>query len=76
MSTTEAPREALSGRDAAIAMRRMVNDAIAELATRLDDDEREVFEFVCECGDLRCRAMKRMTLSEFWATGPGLVSGH
>ena len=63
------------GRDAAVSMRRLVNDKIAEVATRLDGDG-AVFEFTCECGDLKCREMKKMTLAEFAAMAPGLVVGH
>jgi hypothetical protein len=63
-------------RDVVIASRRTVNDAIAEAATRFNLDEGNLFEFLCECGDRHCRAMTKVTLCEFWATGSGLVVSH
>jgi hypothetical protein len=62
--------------DLVSASRRTVNDAIAEAATRFTLDDGNLFEFLCECGDPHCGAMIKMTLTEFWGTGSGLVVGH
>ena len=59
--------------DVVVASRRTVNDAIAHAASRFNLDEGNLVEFLCECGDLRCRQMIKMTLTEFWATGADCV---
>lgn len=48
---------------------REVNERIAEVAVRLlvPTDERNLVEFVCECGDLACRGQFEMTLAEYAA---------
>lgn len=63
------------GRTGAVSIRRLVNDEILKAATPLDDGA-GVFEFICECGDLNCQGMVKMTLAEYWATTPGSVAGH
>lgn len=62
-------------RRAAVSVRRRVNDEILNAATRLDDGSM-LFEFVCECGDLKCRHWARMTLADYRATSPGSVVSH
>jgi hypothetical protein len=42
---------------------REVNDAIRGLAAA--DTGEEIWEFFCECDDLACRALIRLTLREF-----------
>lgn len=64
-----------SGRTGAVSIRRLVNDEILKAATPLDDGA-GVFEFICECGDLNCQSMVKMTLAEYLATTPGSVAGH
>ncbi len=64
-----------TARNAATAVRRLVNDEILEISTRLDDGS-AMFEFICECGDLRCRAFAKMTLADYRASTPGSVVGH
>jgi hypothetical protein len=59
----------------AIFVRRYVNDEIAEVASRFDANDGSEFEFVCECGDLLCRGLVKMTLAEYRASGPGSVVG-
>ena len=67
--TTQAPL-----RDVAVLeVRRLINDHIAEVAIRLDDRLGEPFDFVCECGDLRCGAFVSMTIVRYQATSPGDV---
>jgi hypothetical protein len=64
-------------RASAVAVRRLVNDAIRETANDLQlrsGDER--FEFVCECGDLRCRRHVTLVLADYDATEPGSVTAH
>jgi hypothetical protein len=64
-----------TARNAPPAVRRLVNDEILEISTRLDDGS-AMFEFICECGDLRCRAFAKMTLADYRASTPGSVVGH
>jgi hypothetical protein len=42
---------------------------------RLDDGS-SMFEFVCECGDLKCRTLVEMTLADYRRSTPGSVVGH
>ena len=64
-----------TGRDAATSVRRLVNDEILSAASRFDDGT-AVFEFVCECGYLKCRDLVKMTLADYRATKPGAVVAH
>lgn len=64
------------GHAAVVDVRRVINDHIAEVATRLDDTLGEPFDFMCECGDLRCPEFVRMTLDEFRQTVAGDVRAH
>lgn len=76
MITTAYPGRGESGTGAATSVRRLVNDEIARVAARLDGDDGSVFDFLCECGDLRCRGIARMTLADYRASSPGSVVGH
>ena len=76
MTTTAYPGRGESGTAAATSVRRLVNDEIARVAARLDGDDGSVFDFLCECGDLRCRGIVQMTLSDYRASGAGSVIGH
>jgi hypothetical protein len=71
MTSTMHPASA-AGRDAATAVRRVVNDEILHAAERFHD-EAALFEFVCECGYLKCRDFVKLTLAEYRATTPGTV---
>jgi hypothetical protein len=64
-----------TGRDAASSVRRLVNDEILNAASRYDD-ETAVFVFVCECGNLKCRDLVKMTQADYRATKPGTVVAH
>lgn len=75
MTTTEISPDAY-GRSAATSVRRFANDSVAEIAERLDDGDGSAFEFICECGDLGCREMVAMTLTEYRTRKPGSVVGH
>ncbi len=75
MSYTGFPPNVSYRRAAAISVRR-VNDEILKTATRFDDSEGSMFEFLCECGDLRCHRYVAMTLAEYRATTPGSVLAH
>lgn len=57
-------------------LRRFVNEQIRERAERLQSDPSTTFEFVCECGDLRCRQSVRMTLCRYDRSRLGSVLGH
>lgn len=63
-------------RRGAASIRRFVNDSIAEDAVRTGSPSGWVIEFVCECGDLRCRTPVGLTLAEYAATSRGVVAGH
>jgi hypothetical protein len=58
-----------------VTIRRKVNDQIAVVATRLDPSSDGEFQFVCECGDLRCREVIALTLAAYAASSPGSVLG-
>ena len=64
------------GAAAATSVRRLVNDEILNAATRLDPEGNSMFEFLCECGDLNCHGIVRMTLAEYATTEPGSVRVH
>lgn len=76
MSTTAYPPSGEHGSDAAIVVRRFVNDEIAAAARKFDGGDRTVFEFMCECGDLDCRALIALTLAEYDVSAPGAVVAH
>jgi hypothetical protein len=63
------------GIEAAVSIRRFVNDEVARVGSRFDWNGRE-YEFVCECGDLSCDGSVKMTLSDYRASRPGSVVGH
>ena len=72
MTATGLPSNA---RAAAVSVRRLVNDEILDAATRFGDGS-TLFEFVCECGDLKCRVFVSMTLADYRESTPGSVVGH
>ena len=76
MSTTAYPPNGASQRRAAVAIRRFVNDEIASRASRFDRDDGDAFAFVCECGDLACKGIVKMTLVTYGSSAPGSVVGH
>ena len=77
MSSTAFPQSWAYGVGAAISVRRFANDEIARVGSSLDDlDEGHRFEFLCECGDLSCTRLVRMTVAEYRASAPGSVVGH
>lgn len=54
------------GQAAATSARRLVNDQIAYVAaSTFGDDPTSVYEFLCECGDLRCRGQVALTLQQY-----------
>jgi hypothetical protein len=54
-----------------------VNDHIAHAGERMDaDQETELYEFMCECGDLHCDGKVTLTPAEFRETVPGWVRAH
>ncbi|MBA3841928.1 MAG: hypothetical protein H0X39_04805 [Actinobacteria bacterium] len=52
-----------------------MNDEIASVAARWGDEGAE-FEFICECGELRCGRFLKLTLADYRASAPGSVIGH
>lgn len=69
-------RERSLRHDAAIGVRRLANDSIAERAAAFHDAPDALVEFVCECGDLACQDAVTLTLAEYRATTPGSLVGH
>ena len=62
-------------------IRRVVNDQIAEIArTNIGTIREERWEFLCECGNPRCRRHVRLTVEEFRAAraseDPVVVAAH
>jgi len=76
MATTGYPPNEAPGSRAAVGIRRFANDKIAEAAASFLPNDGTWFEFLCECGDLSCRALVQMTLGEYQASSPGSVSAH
>jgi hypothetical protein len=74
-ATSHAQSES-SHRDAAVRIRRYVNDEIAERASGFRGQGSSRFEFVCECGDLSCTARVEATLAEYRASERGSIVGH
>ncbi len=68
--------EARPGHDAAVSVRRFVNEEIAQVANGFDADEGNLFEFVCECGDLSCNCYVDMTVAAYRGCAPGSVVAH
>jgi hypothetical protein len=62
--------------DAAVSIRRLVNTSIYDTAKRLDGAGDTRFDFVCECGDLRCTRIVTLTLAEYEQRRPGTVVEH
>lgn len=62
----------VGGREAAARVRRLVNEEIARLAaTRYGGEDGCLFEFLCECGDLRCPQRISLTLDGFREAAEG-----
>jgi hypothetical protein len=76
LTTTSRCSTDARGREAAVAIRRYVNDEIAATAIRFAANDTSEFEFVCECGDLACTAFVTMTLAEYQQSEPGSVGAH
>ena len=75
MSVSGFPTRTLYGATAAVSLRRLVNDEILYTASRFDEGS-TAFEFLCECGDLRCREYVKMTRAAYAKTAAGSVVGH
>ena len=59
------------GYDEAVAARRLMNDSIASSAERLGEDR--LFEFFCECAELGCKKVARLTVEQFRLCRSGAV---
>lgn len=62
MEIKEAPA---NGREDVAATRRLINDSIAKGAASLDREGAMLFEFFCECGDLTCDEVVRLTVAQY-----------
>ena len=76
MTATGYPLTASPGEFGAISIRRTVNDEIARMGATFHAAITGGFEFVCECGDLRCKRIVNMTLADYAKTRPGSVVSH
>jgi len=54
-------------------VRRFVNDSIRKLAVQ---NGMPSFDFVCECGDLRCREFVTLSIEEYDSSWPGSLLAH
>ena len=74
----EAPSSADEVADAAVRrIRRYVNSELFEAAQRRAVDGARQYEFMCECGRLRCRERVTMPLASFDpGSPPGAVVAH
>jgi hypothetical protein len=70
-STSDSPSN-----NAAVSMRRSINNRIAEAAMRFDLDHEGEFEFICECGEFSCDRRITMTLAKYRDCSPGSVLAH
>ncbi|HEY1514519.1 MAG TPA: hypothetical protein VGF66_12285 [Gaiellaceae bacterium] len=62
--------------DSATDLRRFANNSIRDVAVRREREASTVYEFLCECGDLRCRGLVELTLGDYSARPPGSVRAH
>lgn len=59
-----------------VSLRRAVNDEIARVAASFLVEDTEWFEFLCECGDFRCRGKVKLMLADYAKLSAGEVVGH
>jgi hypothetical protein len=76
MSATGYPANDRGSTAATIRLQRTVNDEIARVAAPFDPEIGRRFEFVCECGRVRCKDVVAMTLADYAKSTPGSVVGH
>lgn len=62
--------------DSAAALRRFANNSIRDMAERQRRDASAVYEFLCECGDLRCQGLVELSLADYDRRPPGAVLAH
>ena len=62
--------------DSAAGLRRFANNSIRDVAARQAREASALFEFMCECGDLRCRQIVELTLPDYDTRSPGSVLAH
>ncbi len=59
----------------AVSVRRLVNDSIRD-GGAFRADTVTSYEFLCECGDLRCRELVSLTVTQYDALEEGTVVAH
>lgn len=64
-----------TSRQAAVMIRRSVNDAIKSQALKVGVGSSK-WQFVCECGDIDCDGLVELTLVEYDIRAPGFVTAH
>lgn len=62
--------------DSATDLRRFANNSIRDVAARQAREASAVYEFLCECGDLRCRGLVELSLLDYDGRSPGSVLAH
>lgn len=60
----------------AVGVRRFANEAIRDAASVVAESPGSRFQFLCECGDLRCDGLVTLTLEQFEQSEAGSVLAH
>jgi hypothetical protein len=60
----------------AVDVRRLANDAIHDAASTVAESPASTFQFLCECGDLRCDSLVTLSLGQYASSRPGTVREH
>jgi hypothetical protein len=60
----------------AVGVRRFANEAIRDAAYVVAESPAATFQFLCECGDLRCDGLVTLTVAQFERSEPGSVLAH
>jgi spore maturation protein CgeB len=78
MTGNEAQAEGTRSQAAAsaVGVRRFANDEIARVGGRFSPDESSTLDFLCECGNLGCNALVKITLAEYRQSAAGSVASH
>ena len=62
--------------ESATGLRRFANNSIRDVAAKQQRDASSVYEFLCECGDLRCQGLVELSLVDYDRRAPGAVLAH
>jgi hypothetical protein len=59
-----------------IEMRRFVNQSLFEAAQSFAGSNAHLYQFVCECDDLRCRSLVMLSRESYPCFEPGSIRAH